>query len=120
MEKKKQYEAIYAGYVFEKPVNHWTSQEEVKHRLTEVDLTKPGTIKAGGMPIISDGRRAYIDAGDSHTAIIACSGMKKSICGFMPLEIMLARAGENMVLTDPKGGAKRSIVKSYGTIATNN
>lgn len=103
MEKKKQYEAIYAGYVFEKLVNHWTSQEEVKHRLTEVDLTKPGTIKAGGMPIISDGRRAYIDAGDSHTAVIACSGMKKSICGFMPLEIMLARAGENMVLTDPKG-----------------
>ena len=51
MEKKKQYEAIYAGYVFEKPVNHWTSQEEVKHRLTEVDLTKPGTIKAGGIPL---------------------------------------------------------------------
>ena len=69
MEKKKQYEAIYAGYVFEKPVNHWTSQEEVKHRLTEVDLTKPGTIKAGGMPIISDGRRAYIDAGDRHAAV---------------------------------------------------
>ena len=24
------------------------------------------------------------------------------------------------IITDPKGGAKRSIVKSYGTIATNN
>ena len=103
MKKKKQYEAGYAGYVYEKPINHWTSKEEVKKRLTEVDLMKPGTIKAGGMPVISDGRMAYIDAGDSHTAIIACSGMKKSICGFMPLEVMLARAGENMVLTDPKG-----------------
>ena len=103
MKKKKQYEAVYAGYVYEKPINHWTSKEEVKKRLTEVDLMKPGTIKVGGMPVISDGRKAYIDAGDSHTAVIACSGMKKSICGFMPLEIMLAKAGENMVLTDPKG-----------------
>ena len=49
--EKKQYEAIYAGYVFEKPVNHWTSQEEVKHRLTEVDLTKPGTIKQAVCPL---------------------------------------------------------------------
>ena len=26
----------------------------------------------------------------------------------------------SFIVTDPKGGAKRSIVKSYGTIATNN
>ncbi len=60
-------------------------------------------LKAGGMPIISDGRNVYMDDGDGHTVLIACSGMKKSICGFMPLIRMLAAAKENMVITDPKG-----------------
>lgn len=30
MVRKKQYEAAYAGYVYEKPITHWTSTEEVK------------------------------------------------------------------------------------------
>lgn len=33
MAKKKQYEAAYAGYVYEKPTTHWTSTEEVKKDL---------------------------------------------------------------------------------------
>lgn len=103
MARKRRYEASYAGYVYEKPVTYWTSTEEVKRRLTRVDLTKPGGIDAGGMPIISNGKTAYIDAEDGHTAIIAASGMKKSVCGFMVLVDILARACENMIVTDPKG-----------------
>lgn len=103
MVKKKQYEASYAGYVYEKPVTHWTASEEVKENLIKVDLTSDSNIEAGGMPIISDGKTAYIDAGDSHTAVVASSGMKKSICCFMPLICVLAAANENMVITDPKG-----------------
>lgn len=103
MVKKKRYEATYAGYVYEKPVTHWTDSKEIKMRLTRVNLASDNTIKEGGMPIISEGKTAYIDAGDGHTAIIASSGMKKSICCFMPLILCLAKAGENMVITDPKG-----------------
>lgn len=103
MARKKQYEAAYAGYVYEKPTTHWTSTEEVKKCLTKVNLNDLKELKAGGMPIISDGQFAYIDDGDGHTALIACSGMKKSICGFMPLIRMLAAAKENIVITDPKG-----------------
>lgn len=103
MTGKKQYEAAYAGYVYEKPATHWTSTEAVKKCLTKVDLTDVKALKAGGMPIISDGRNVYMDDGDGHTVLIACSGMKKSICGFMPLIRMLAAAKENMVITDPKG-----------------
>lgn len=103
MARKKQYEAAYAGYVYEKPTTHWTSTEEVKKCLTKVDLSKSKGVKAGGMPIISDGQTAYIDNGDGHTALIASSGMKKSICGFMPLIRILGAAKENMVITDPKG-----------------
>ena len=55
MVRKRQYESSYAGYVYEKPATYWTSTEEVKKRLTEVDLENTKEIKAGGMPIISDG-----------------------------------------------------------------
>ncbi len=99
----RKYEASYAGYVHEKPASYWTSEEHLKSRLLEVDFTGKGAIKAGGMPVISDGLTAFVDARDGHTAVIAPSGMKKSICCFMPLIYTLGRAGEIMVITDPKG-----------------
>ena len=34
--------------------------------------------------------------------------------------MQMLRIRVRLSATDPKGGAKRSIVKSYGTIATNN
>ena len=103
MRKAKKYEAFYADYIYEKPVTHWTPTEEVKNHLKAVSLKEQGEIPAGGMPVISKGNTAFIDDEDGHTAIIAASGMKKSICCFMPLITMLARAGENMIITDPKG-----------------
>lgn len=117
MTKKKLYEAYYAGYVYEKPVTHWTSSEEVKKRLVHLELTSGKAIKAGGMPIISDGKNVFIDAKDGHTAIIASSGMKKSVCCFMPLIHMLAQANENMIVTDPKGelfDRTANFLKSHG------
>lgn len=117
MAKKKQYEAAYAGYVYEKPTTHWTSTEEVKKRLTTVNLSDLSELEAGGIPIISDGQNVYIDAEDNHTVLLACSGMKKSICGFMPLIRILAAANENMVITDPKGelyNREAGFLKSQG------
>lgn len=117
MARKKQYEAAYAGYVYEKPIIHWTSTEEVKKRLTKVNLSDLSELKAGGMPIIVDGQNVYIDAEDNHTVLLACSGMKKSICGFMPLIRILAAAKENMVITDPKGelyNREAGFLKSQG------
>lgn len=117
MAKRKQYEAAYAGYVYEKPTTHWTSTEEVKKRLTKVNLSDLSELEAGGIPIISDGKNVYIDAGDNHTVLLACSGMKKSICGFMPLIRILAAANENMVITDPKGelyNREAGFLKSQG------
>lgn len=101
--KEKRYEAAYAGFVYEAPATHWTPSTVVRQRLTKMDFTKPAGIESGGMPIISDGQTAFVDAADGHTAVLACSGMKKSICGFMPLIVSLAQAGENLIVTDPKG-----------------
>lgn len=100
---QKRYEASYSGYVYEKPKTHWSSEVDVKSSLRKVDFTQKGEIEAGGVPVISDGKTAYVDTSDIHTAVYAISGMKKSICVFMPTIYCLARAGENMLLTDPKG-----------------
>ncbi|WP_461822023.1 type IV secretory system conjugative DNA transfer family protein [Blautia stercoris] len=100
---QKRYEASYSGYVYEKPKTHWSSEADVKSSLRKVDFTQKGEIEAGGVPVISDGKTAYVDTSDTHTAVYAISGMKKSICVFMTTIYCLARAGENMLLTDPKG-----------------
>ncbi len=97
------YEAAYAGYIYDRPATYWSGEEELKSKLLRVDLTDPKGIPAGGLPVISDGKIAYVDAGDSHTSINAISGMKKSICVYIPLIFILGKAGENMVITDPKG-----------------
>ncbi len=99
----KFHEAAYAGYVYEKPAVGWTPEQEVKGRLCAVDLTSADAIPAGGPPILCDGKTAYIDTGDAHNAVCAISGMKKTICFFIPLIYFLGRAGENMAINDPKG-----------------
>ncbi len=98
------YEEFYSGYVNERTQTGWTPLKKLKEKLKYVDLTQDEPIEAGGLPVISDGHSmAYIDASDSHTVIEAVSGMKKSICGFMPLVCMNALAAENMVIHDMKG-----------------
>ncbi len=99
----KRYEEAYAGYIYEPDKVCWTSDEQVKNRMTFVDFSDSQSITAGGLPIISDGKTAYVDTGDSHTAIVASSGQKKSVCGFIPIIHTLIKAGESMLLTDPKG-----------------
>ncbi len=98
----KRYQADYDGYIYEKPSTYWTSETDIKQHLSRVDF-KQDEIKAGGIPIISDGKTAYIDDSDAHTVVEAISGQKKSLCVFMPLIYTLALGGENMVITDPKG-----------------
>jgi type IV secretory pathway TraG/TraD family ATPase VirD4 len=92
----------YLEYIFKSPSTNWTSKKRIKDMLTLVELN--GTkIQSGGMPIISDGKIAYIDDSDNNCTIFGASGFKKSICAFMPLIKVLAQAGENMVTLDPKG-----------------
>lgn len=99
----RKYESEYTGYTFDNSGASWTSKEEVKRKLLAVNLDSNEPIEAGGLPVMVEGRTAYIDTNDGHTAFEAISGMKKSICGFMPLIHMIGRAGENAIITDPKG-----------------
>lgn len=96
-------EAVYRGYVHPPEKVNWSSQDDVKNNLVSVEYSDRKKTEKGGLPIISDGRRAEVDTSDSHCIIYGASGFKKSICVFMPLICTLAKAGENMFITDPKG-----------------
>ncbi|MCM1261551.1 MAG: type IV secretory system conjugative DNA transfer family protein [Butyrivibrio sp.] len=78
------------------------SQEELKERLTEIDLEKEDYL-SGGVPLIVQDGKAYVDTGDSHTIIFGATGSKKTRLLGMPMVEILSGAGESFVITDPKG-----------------
>ena len=64
---------------------------------------KDDTYPAGGFPVINDGKHAWVDDGENHTLIMGASGSGKSQSFMFPLIKILARHGESMIVTDPKG-----------------
>ena len=56
---------------------------------------------------------------NNNVLIIGGSGAGKTFYEVKP-NLMQMPDKCSFIVTDPKGGAKRSIVKSYGTITTNN
>lgn len=80
----------------------WAEDSEVRGALTRVDLTEEH-IPACGLPLISDGHIAYVDNTDSHSLILGSTGSKKSRLLVMPMMEMIAKAGESVLCTDPKG-----------------
>lgn len=93
----------FSGYVHPEPKTNWTSTEKLKKTLKKVSFDSNESFGSGGIPVISDGMNGFIDTSDNHVTIYGASGFKKSLVVFMPLICILAKAGENMFITDPKG-----------------
>lgn len=92
----------YGRYVSVNQESRWASEEEVQASGTYVDLTQekyPGA----GLPLMSDGKKAYIDNTDTHSLIFGATGSKKTRLFCMPMINFFTRAGESFVVTDPKG-----------------
>ena len=65
---------------------------------------KDDSYEAGGIPVINDGKDAWVDAnGQPHSLIMGASGSGKTQAFMFPLIKILGRAGESMIVTDPKG-----------------
>jgi len=81
-----------------------TDKEMKKDRgIMKVHL-KDDTYEAGGIPVINDGVNAWVDAkGEPHALIMGASGSGKTQAFMFPLIKILGRAGESMIVTDPKG-----------------
>lgn len=69
-----------------------------------VELTAKEAVSAG-FPLVYDKKKniVYVDNGESHSLVIGATGSGKTQMIINPLVNLLAKKGESMVITDPKG-----------------
>lgn len=96
----------------------FSTEDEIKSRLTFFDLTKDAEVpNQGGMPIITDTKTAYVDSQDYHTLILGSTGSKKTRLFVLPTIFTLGLAGEDLVINDAKGelyNASASWLQEHG------
>ena len=80
----------------------WAKKNEVKKQLKVVD-PKAYTADAAGLVVINDGNRMWVDDGEAHNIIIGATGSGKTQAVVFPMVQSLAKKGESMIITDPKG-----------------
>lgn len=61
------------------------------------------TYEAAGIPLHTKNDEMWVDDGESHSLIIGATGSGKTYCMVNPLVNILAKKGESMIITDPKG-----------------
>ena len=82
--------------------SRWYTDKEMKKQLVRVDY-KATNINNGGIPLINNGKELWVDSGGFHNMIIGSTGSGKSQSLSFPFIRVLAKAGESMIITDPKG-----------------
>ena len=94
----------YGRYISSDDESRWADPEELKNASTLMRIDVTGDSCRGcGLPIICDGRIAYVDNSDTHTMVIGATGSKKTRLFGMSLINIFALAGESFIATDPKG-----------------
>ena len=104
-ENRKREDELQRELMTEDPLNvnyaRWATEEEFKKDLIEVSL-EDCSVEQSGIPLLCSDTVAYVDSSDSHSLIIGSSGSKKTRLFILPSILSLAKAGESMVITDPK------------------
>ncbi len=87
-----------AGY------SRWATDKEIKND-TDVVKVNPqsDTLEAAGIPLINNGKEIWIDNGQYHNLVIGSTGSGKTQTIVKPMVNLLAKKGESMIITDPKG-----------------
>lgn len=88
----------------EKGYNRWAKDKEIKEDINveKIDPTAP-SLDAAGIVLTKDDKNFWVDNGEYHTLVIGSSGSGKTRGVVKPLVNILAKHGESMILTDPKG-----------------
>lgn len=111
------FSALFSGRIASKKIQHkirvvlhrepesrWATNAEI---IKNVDIKKIDPNKeaysAAGLPFIVGKNEIYVDDGESHSLIIGSTGSGKTRRLVLPLINILARAGQSIVVTDPKG-----------------
>ena len=86
----------------DKGYSRWAKDKEMKAVLKEVD-PKADTSEYAGIPLISKNGKLWVDNGEYHNLVIGATGSGKTQSTILPSIQVLAKKGESMILTDPKG-----------------
>ena len=82
----------------------WAKEKEIKEGSKVVKVNpKEKEIKAAGLPLISNSKGIWVDNGDYHNLVIGSTGSGKTENIVFPMVNLLAKKGESMIITDPKG-----------------
>ncbi len=82
----------------------WAKEKEIKES-SNVEKINPSDkeLKAAGIPLINNGKEVWVDNGHYHNLVIGSTGSGKTENLVFPMVNILAKKGESMVITDPKG-----------------
>ena len=86
----------------EKGYSRWATDKEMKKNLKKIDPRAESTEYAG-VPLINNGKEIWVDAGEWHNLVIGSTASGKTESIVQPMVKTLAKAGESMIITDPKG-----------------
>ena len=82
--------------------SRFATTKEMKQKLDCVDIKEP-YYNVAGFPLINDGKKIWLDNGESHNLVIGSTGAGKTQDVVHPLVKILIKKGESMIITDPKG-----------------
>ena len=96
------------GLIFKEKSNDgystWAKEKEIKSQSKIVRVTPDtDTVEAAGIPLINNGKEIWVDNGEYHNLVIGSTGSGKTETIVKPMVNLLAKKGESMIITDPKG-----------------
>ena len=82
----------------------WAKDKDIKDQ-SDVSLVHPSddVVTAAGIPLINNGKEIWVDNGEYHNLVIGSTGSGKTQTVVKPMVNLLAKKGESMIITDPKG-----------------
>lgn len=82
----------------------WATEKEMKNDTDIVKVDpKADNLDAAGIPLINNGKEIWVDNGEYHNLVIGSTGSGKTQTIVKPMVNLLAKKGESMIITDPKG-----------------
>lgn len=87
--------------------SRWAKDKEMKKELKLVYPTSESTTNAG-ITLLNNGKELWVDDGENHNLVIGSTGSGKTQLIVLPLVKILAKKGESMIITDPKGEIYRA------------
>ncbi len=93
--------------------SRWAKEKEIKES-SHVEKVNPTAkeLNAAGIPLINNGKEVWVDNGDYHNLVIGSTGSGKTENLVFPMVNLLAKKGESMIITDPKGEIYRKTAEN--------